>query len=154
LQALEFFDDAEATWGGEFACDFVFATLVVCGRAKTTRLCGFEFEAGQKAIKRQIEIEPCLLAIRDDIEAGGNLIVNRCDDSIVLQFAAIIASELIEMLDGEFEPAGKRIAANDGGSERLFLHENSRVLSSLPLLRQNKIGTPDKDTGTEKGIVT
>jgi hypothetical protein len=64
-----------------------------------------------------------LLAIRDDIEAGGNLIVNRCDDSIVLQFAAIIASELIEVLTREFEPSGKRIAANNSGSEGLWLHQ-------------------------------
>lgn len=119
LQALEFFDDAEASWGSEFANDFMLAALIVGGWAKAARLRVFEFDARQEAVKRQVEIEPRLLAVGDDVESRRDLIVQRRDDGIVLQFAAIIAAELIEMLAGEFEPAGEGIAANDGGSEWL-----------------------------------
>ena len=128
---LEFFDNAEPARGLQFADDFMLAALIVRGRAEAARLRGFKFNAGQEAIERQVEIQPRLLAICDDIESGCDLIMNRRDDGIVLQFLAILAAKLIKMLHGKSEPAGKWIAANNSGSKRLLFHNCCSATASL-----------------------
>jgi hypothetical protein len=76
----------------------------------------------KKSVKRQIEIQPRLFAVGDDVQSGRRLIVNGREDGVFLQLRAIGLAELIEMLAGEFQPAGKRVTANDCGSQRLFFH--------------------------------
>ena len=48
----------------------------------------------EEAVKREIEIEPRLLAVGDDVQAGGHLIVHGGDDGVVLQFCAVGFAEL------------------------------------------------------------
>ena len=106
----------------EFADDLVFSALVVGGRAEAPRRGGFEFDALDVAIEREVEIEAGLFAIGDDIEAGGELVVERGDDGIVLDLGAVGGTEAVEVGGGEFEPRGKRVAADDGGAEWIGLH--------------------------------
>jgi len=70
-----------------------------------------------------------LLAVCDHVQSGGDLIMNRRDHGVFLQLGAVGLAELVEVLAGEFEPAGKWIATNDGCSERSFLQFISPVLS-------------------------
>jgi hypothetical protein len=76
----------------------------------------------QKAVEREIEIEPGLLAIRDDIEPGLELVVQGGDHGIVDHFLAVGFAELVEVSAGEFEPSRERITADHRRAERLWLH--------------------------------
>ena len=105
-----------------FADDLVFATLVVGGRTESPWGRGFELDALDVAVKREIEIEAGLLAIGDDIQPCGQLVVKRGDDGIVLNLCAVGRAEFFEVGGGEFKPGGKRIAADDGGAEWIGLH--------------------------------
>jgi hypothetical protein len=75
LEAFEFLDGAEAARGGERGDDLVFAALIVGRRTETPGRRGFEINALDVAVERQVEIEPGLFAIRDDVEAGGQLVM-------------------------------------------------------------------------------
>jgi hypothetical protein len=105
LQALEFLDGAESVRRAQFAGDAMFSALIVRGRTPG-----------------EIEIEPRLLAVGDDIEAGGELIVQRGDDGIVLHLREIVGAEALELRARGLEPGGKGIAADDGGAEGAGLH--------------------------------
>ena len=94
----------------------VTAALIVGRRAEAARQGLLQFYAFQKAVERQVEIEPRLFAVRDHIQSGGDLIVNRRDHGVFLQFGAIGFAELVEVLAGEFQPAGEGIAADDSCS--------------------------------------
>jgi len=107
----------------QFADHFVPATLVMRRRAKPSRRRGLQFDALEKSVKRQIEIEPRLLAVGDHVEAGLELVVNRNGDGVLDQFLAIGFAELVQILAGELQPAGKRITADDGRSEGRRGHE-------------------------------
>src|SRR5262245_39320390 len=98
----------------------MFPALIMRGRPKTTRLRRFQLDPFEEAVKRQVEIEPGLFAVRDDVQSGGDLVVNRRYHRVFLQFSPIRRAELIEMLTGEFQPAGKGITADNGCSERSF----------------------------------
>src|SRR5262249_7350403 len=110
------FNNSQAARRAQFAGDSVFTALIVRGRPETARQSLFQFDAFQKAVERQVEIEPRLLAISDHVQTGGDLIVNRRDHGVFLKLSAIRFPELIQMLAGEFEPTGKWIAADDGCS--------------------------------------
>src|SRR5262249_53263236 len=84
LQPFEFFDDAQAARSGELPNYFMPAALVMSRRSKTAQWRAFEFNAFQIAIKRQIKVEPCLLAVRDDVQPGGDLVVNRRNNRVFL----------------------------------------------------------------------
>ena len=75
------------------AGDRVLAALVVGGRSKLPRRCGLEFDPLDVTIKREIEIEPCLLPISNDIKAGLDLIAHGGNDRIILNLAHIGAAE-------------------------------------------------------------
>ena len=113
LQSLPLINHAQASRRAQFAGDPVFAALIVPGRAETASQGLPQFYAFQKAVKRQIEIEPRLLAVCDHVQSGGDLIVDRRDHGVFLQLGAVGLAELVEALTGEFQPAGKGIAAND-----------------------------------------
>src|SRR5215510_6977570 len=115
-QSLPLINHAQAAWRAQFAGDPVFPALVVPGRAEATRQGLLQLYAFQKPIERQVEIEPRLLAVCDYVQPGGDLVVNRRDHGVFLQLGAIDFAELVEMLAGEFKPAGKWIAADDGCS--------------------------------------
>lgn len=72
-------------------------------------------DAFEIAVEGEIEIEARLFAIGDNVESGGNLIVDGGNDSVFLQFGAVGLAKLIKVRTGEFEPAGEWVTADDGG---------------------------------------
>jgi hypothetical protein len=113
LGALEFFDRAQAARGAEVAGDAVLAALVVGGGSEAAGGVGFEVDAFEVAVEREVEVEAGLLAVGDDVEAGAELVGERARDGVVLEFLEVGVAELVEVLGGELKPAGKRVAADD-----------------------------------------
>jgi hypothetical protein len=74
------------------------------------------------AIERQVEVQPRLLAVRDNVQPRRHLVVHRGDDRIVLRLDNVVRPELVEVPTGEFQPARKRVTADDGGAERAIFH--------------------------------
>jgi hypothetical protein len=72
----------------------VLAALIVRRRSKASRTGRFERDAFDEAVEAQIEVKTRLLAIRDDIEPGGDLILDGHLRRIVLHFGDIRAAEL------------------------------------------------------------
>ena len=99
------------------------AALIMSGRSEPALRRGLEFDAFQKSVKREIEIEPRLFAIGDDVESGLQLVVNRGEDGVVVEFFAVCLAEPVKVLAGKLQPARKRITADDGGSEQGWWHE-------------------------------
>jgi hypothetical protein len=83
---------------------------------------GLQFDAFKVSVKGKIEIEACLLAVRDNVESGGGLIVQRGDDRIVLRFRLIRRTEVPQMLTSKFKPSRKRVTANDRSAKRTGFH--------------------------------
>ena len=125
LQPLELLHDPQSARRHQFAGDRVLAALVVGGRAKLPRRRRLQLEALDVTVERQIEIEPRLLAIRDDVEPRLDLIVHRRDHGIVLDLAHIGATKDFEVLAGELEPAGKRVAPDDGAAKGTRFHRET-----------------------------
>src|SRR5690606_24793677 len=119
----EFLDHAEAARRAQLAGNRMLAALVVGGRPEFTRGVRFKLDALDVAVEREIEIEPRLLAIGDDIEAGTHLIMDGGDHGVVLDLTHVRAAEDVEVLARKLEPAGKRVTADDGGAKRTGLHE-------------------------------
>ena len=117
LEALEILDGAEATRGAEVAGDPVSAALIVGGWTEAAGGGGFEFEAIEEPVEGEIEIEPGLFAVGDDVKAGLKLIADGDADSVIDQFGAVGATELVEVLAGEFQPPGEGVTADDGGAK-------------------------------------
>ena len=115
-QPLELTDDAEPVGGSELAGDLMAAALVVGGWTESPRRGALQLDAGEEAVEREVEVEAGLLTVGDHVEAGGDLIVDGGDGGVVLQLGAIGRAELVEVLDGEEQPAGQRIAADHAGA--------------------------------------
>ena len=103
--------------------NFMFPALIVGGRTEAPRGSPFELNAVQEAIEGEIEVESGLLTICDDIQSRCDLVVNGDRNCVIDQLSAIIRAELIEMSASEFQPTWKRIAADDGRSQRMIFHE-------------------------------
>jgi hypothetical protein len=73
------------------------------------RWCPLQIDPFDETVKREIEINPGLLAIGDDVQAGRHLIVDRSDDGVVLQFGDIVGTEAIQILYGKLQPAWKGV---------------------------------------------
>jgi dihydropteroate synthase len=122
LEALEIGDGAEASRGAEWACDAMAAALVVGGGAEATCGSGFKLDAFEESVEREVEVEPGLFAVGDDVESGIDLVVDGDDDGVVDEFLAVSVTELLQVGGGEFKPGGEGVAADDRGAERLRLH--------------------------------
>ncbi len=90
------------------------AALIVRRRAKPPPRRCFRRDPFEKAVERQIEIQPRLLAVSDHIQPRRKLIVDRRDDRVVLHLGNVIGAELIQIPAGKFQPSRQRIAADDG----------------------------------------
>ena len=134
LQTLKLLHHAQPTWRTQFAHDLVFATLVMRRWPKAPRTGRFERDAFNETVEGQIEIKPRLLAIRDDIQPGGDLILNGHLRRIILHFRNVSAAEFGEVPCREFEPARERVTADDGGAERLGLHDGASL--SVPTVHR------------------
>ncbi len=64
--------------------DLIVAALVVGGGAEAPRRRACQFDAIEIAVERQIEIQPGLFAVGDDIQACAGLVVNRGDHRVLL----------------------------------------------------------------------
>src|SRR5687768_9372558 len=100
----------------------MFAALIMRRRPEFSRRRRLEFYPLDVAVEREIKIQPRLLAIRNDVEARSNLIVDRRDHGVILNLTHIGSTEYFEVLAGKLEPAGKRITANDRAAKRRRLH--------------------------------
>ena len=58
-------------------------------RSEATRRRGLDLDAFEEPVKREIEIEPRLFAIGDDVESGLQLVVYRGNNCVVDQFFAV-----------------------------------------------------------------
>lgn len=76
-------------------------------------------------VKRKIEIQTRLLAVGNHIKVRSNLVVNGGNHSVVPQLGAISFTELLKVGASELQPAGPRIAADDGCAKRAILHIDS-----------------------------
>jgi dihydropteroate synthase len=141
LEAVKIGDGAQAAGGAEFADHSMPATLVVGGRTESARRRGFEIDAVDEAIKGEVEIEPGLFAICDDIEPGVELIVEGDEHCIVDKFLTVSGAELVEMSGSELQPAGKRIAADDSGAQRMRLHRCEEINKGLGGMTSARIGS-------------
>src|SRR5262249_51855545 len=106
----------------------VLTALVVSGRTETAARPGFQRNAGQKSVERQVEVEPGLLAIGDHVESGSDLVVHRGGNGVVKRFGQIVLTELIHVQGEELKPGRKRIAANYRCAQ---LHETVQPPSTL-----------------------
>ena len=68
-------------------------------------------------VKRKIEIQTGLLAIRDDFQPGRQLVVNGTDRGIILNLGQISWTKFVQLAAGHLQPAWKGITTNDGGTK-------------------------------------
>ena len=73
--------------------DSMLSALIVSRRSELARCSGFEFDTVQIAVKRQIEIEPSLLAVGDHIQPGRDLILNRDNDRVILHLRDVVPGQ-------------------------------------------------------------
>src|SRR5581483_11705365 len=123
--AFEFFDGSQPTWGAQFADYFVFAALIVGRRSEPARRRAFQLDAFDVSVKGEIEVQAGLLAIGDDVESGGQLVMQCGNHRVILKFGAVSFAELVQMLTTKLQPARKRITADNAGAQRIFVHTGS-----------------------------
>src|SRR5206468_10329958 len=123
LEARKILDRAEAARGAQFAADFVLAALVVRRRTEAAGRSGFHLDTFEEPIEAEIEVEPRLLAVGDDIEPGIDLVANGDRHGIIDQLRTVGLAEHVEVRGGKLQPAWKRVAADDGRPERGGRHE-------------------------------
>lgn len=121
-QTFKFLNSPQSSRSPQRTGDRVLAPLVVCWRSPPAGRRVFQGQALEVAIERQVEIQPRLFAVGDDIQAGSQLILDSGGNRIILQFPQVVRAELVEMLTGKFQPAGERVTADDGRSQRLHTH--------------------------------
>src|SRR5436190_239766 len=94
------------------------------------------------SVEREVEIEPRLLPVGDDVQSRGSLVMNGGQDGVVLQFSAVGLAELLQMRTGQFQPARKRITADDGGPEGVLFHyfKETGARVSFPSYRASRVG--------------
>ena len=97
LQAFELFHCSQPVRRAYFPRDFIFSALVMREWPKATWRMWSRIDAFQPAIKRQVEVVPRLLAVSDQVEPGGNLVVHGDNHGIIAHFFDVSLAELIEV---------------------------------------------------------
>jgi hypothetical protein len=90
------------------------STLIVGWGSEPAEGLTLQIQALQETVKRQVEIQAGLLAIRDHIQPRVNLIPNRYRHRIVYQLRPISFTKPVEMSTGKLQPSRERIAADHG----------------------------------------
>src|SRR5205823_386262 len=129
LNALKIFDRAKAARCSQRSDNLMLPALIVSGWTEATRGSAFQLDSFQKAIEGEIEIQPGLFAVCDNVQSGGHLVANSDCNRIIDQFSAIIRAKIIEITASKLQPAWKRIAPDDRCAQRMIFHE----LPSLPI---------------------
>lgn len=114
---LVLLDRAKATGGAKGAGDGVFSSLIVGRGAEAARGGGFQVDAFDVPVEREVEVEAGLFAIGDDVETGRELVVERGDDRVVLGLRKIVGTEAIELLSGQFKPPREGVGTDDRCSQ-------------------------------------
>jgi hypothetical protein len=91
--------------------------LVVRGRAEQSRRRTL-LDPFQVAVEAEIEVEPRLLAVRDGVEACGDLVVHGRDHRVLLELGYVVGPEVAEVLGCVFQPARERVAPDHRRSQR------------------------------------
>jgi hypothetical protein len=112
VQPLEFFHRTQTTGRPKLTHNLVFATLIMSWRPKPTRGRLLQFDSFKETVERKIEIQTSLFPVGHNVEAGGQLIVQRCDYGVVLKFGAISRPKLVEVAAGQFQPSRERITSD------------------------------------------
>ena len=71
----------------------------------------------QTTVEAEIEIEPRLLPVRDDVETGRDLVVHGRDDGVLLQLGDVVWAELVQSPCCVFEPAREGVASDHRRSQ-------------------------------------
>ena len=126
FQATVFLHCPESTgclqWG-----DHRVATPLVMGRRPPPTGRGrLEVDPLKVAVETQIEVQPGLLAIGDDVQAGCQLVLHGTGHRIGLKLCAVLGTKALEVLGGMLQPGRKRVTANDRGSQWALIHGSRR----------------------------
>ena len=124
LQAIELLNHTEAARSLQRADDAMPAALVVRRGTEPPGDDRLGIHAVQESIERQVEVQARLFPIGHDIQTSRPLIVQRTHHRIVLRLGKVGGSESIEVLGGELQPTGKRIAADDRRAQGVGLHQD------------------------------
>ena len=100
----------------------MFAALVVCRRAPQSGRGLFRTDPFQIPIEGEVEVEPGLFTVGDDIGPRLELVVDGRNDRVVYHFGDVVAAEPVQVGAGELKPGGEGIAADDGSAKRDGLH--------------------------------
>ena len=73
-------------------------------------------------IEGEVEVEPGLFTVGDDIGPRLELVVDGRNDRVVYHFGDVVAAEPVQVGAGELKPGGEGIAADDGSAKRDGLH--------------------------------
>src|SRR5215204_1903152 len=78
--------------------DLVFASLVVRWWSEPAWWLGLDCDPLEVSIKREIEVEPRLFSVGDDVQSGIDLVVDRDSRRILDEFRQIILAKAVEVL--------------------------------------------------------
>ena len=101
--------------------DPVLRALVVRRRAEPARRFAL-LDPLEEAVEAEVEVEPRLLAVRDDVEARRDLVVDGGDHRVLLELGDVVRPEVGEVRGGVLEPARERVAADHRRAQRRHCH--------------------------------
>ncbi len=104
----------------------MFSPLIVSRRSPLSRRVCLKGNTFQHSIKAEIKIEAGLFPIGDDIKPGAQLILNRYGGGVVLHFGNVVGPEFIQARGAGFQPGGKGVTPNNGGTKRAVFHKSAK----------------------------
>src|SRR5512132_970436 len=105
--------------------------LVVSGRAEAATRFVVELEPVDERVEGEVEVETGLFPVGDHVEPGPELVADRGPDRVARCLLTVVGAELVQMRSGELEPAGERIAPDDGRANGAVRHGQSLLLGRL-----------------------
>ena len=123
MQPLELLHRPKPFGSTQLCNNRVLAALIVGGGAKVTGRGTLKLNAVYVAVEAQVKIKAGLLAVRDDIESRGILIMERGDNRIFLKLSEIVRAEFFEIRRSKLQPTRKRIAPDNRGAKRIAFHD-------------------------------
>ena len=100
LQATVFLDGSQSARGLQWSHDCVASPLVMSRRTPSTGRGRLQIDSLKVAVEAEIEVQPALFAIGDDIQSRSQLILHSTSDRIGLQFTPVLRTKAIQMMRG------------------------------------------------------
>jgi hypothetical protein len=94
FESLELRDRTQAGRCFQLTYESMPTTLVVRWWPESPRRLRLPFDSAERAVKRQVEVQPRLLAVCDNVQSRGDLIMNGRDHCIFLHFGNIRRTKL------------------------------------------------------------